>query len=84
MGKHARLSTVMGVMRDHVGEHGNARRPRPGPAIAYKTLHAALRCAQNFRQHLGTAVSALGQSCLRLLLCAPAAVKPRGRLEMRS
>ena len=77
MREHAHLSAVMGVMRDHVGEHGDARRPWPGPAIAHKTLDAALGSGQSFCQHLGTALGTLGQRRSRLLLGAPAAVKPR-------
>jgi hypothetical protein len=84
MGEHARLSAVMGIMRNHVGEHSNTRRPWAGPAIAHKTLNAASRRGQSFCQHLGAAPGTLGERRSRLLLRAPVVVKPRRQLEVRS
>jgi hypothetical protein len=84
MGEHAHLPAVMGVMRNHIGEHGNARRPWRGPAITHKTVDAASGSAQSFCEHLGTSSSTLGERRPRLLLRAPAAVKSRRQLEVRS
>ena len=84
MGEHAGLSAVMGVVRDHVGEHGNAGRPWSGPAITHETLDAAWRSGQSFCEHLGAAVGTLGERGSRLLLGAPAVVKPRRQLEVGS
>jgi len=84
MGEHGRLSAVMGVMGNHVGEHGNARRPWPGPAIAQKTLPAAPGSSQSFREHLGAAFATFGQRISCLFLGAAAALKRRWELEVWS
>jgi hypothetical protein len=51
MGQHAHLAAMMRIMRNHVGQHGSARRPRFGPTVPEKGFHPALRLAQSFRKH---------------------------------
>src|ERR1039458_1400426 len=36
MRQHAYLPTMMGVMGNHIGEHGSARRPRLRPTVPAK------------------------------------------------
>ena len=41
VGEHASLSAVMSVVGNHVGEHGDSRRPRAGPGVAAELFDAA-------------------------------------------
>ncbi len=66
MSEHAHLAAVVGLVRDHVGEHGCARRPRFSPAVAMKLFNAALR-VESLLQHLRTECGTLREGLLDLL-----------------
>ena len=43
MRQRAYLAAMVGVMHDHVGQHGGTARPGSGPAVAEELLDAARR-----------------------------------------
>ena len=83
MGQHAYLAAMMGIMHDHVGEHGGAAGPRSGPAVAAELLDATRRAVQGFCEHLRAAQRAFRQRGSCLLLRAAGAIELLWKLEMR-
>ena len=84
MSQHTDLTSVMGIMGDHVSEHGNARTPWPRPSIAEKALDAVWRSDQSFCQHLAAARGTFGKRRSSLFLSASRAVKLSRPLDVRS
>src|SRR5262249_60989789 len=78
MRQHTGLPAMMGVVRNHVCQHGCARAPRPRLAVPAKGFHAAVGPDQSFYEHFATARSAFGPGSPSLLLRAASAVE-RGR-----
>jgi hypothetical protein len=83
MGQHAYLAAMVGIMHDHVSEHGRAGRPCSGPTVAAELSHTTVRAAQGFSQHFRAKECALCQCNLRLMLRAPRAIELGGKLHMR-
>ena len=81
MRQHANLSAMMRVMRDHVGDHGNTRRPGLRPSVALEVLDLPLR-TQGFTDHLSTKPRAPGERKACLPRCASAAVELRRKRKM--
>ena len=73
--EHAYLTAVMGVMQDHVDNHGGAPGPRPGPTVSEELLDATLWAAQGFRDHFRTAQGTFPERRACLLLRAAQAIE---------
>ncbi len=85
MRKHTHLSTMVGLVRNHVAKHFDSNRPRRTPAVSAKLRDAAPNsAAERFSQHLRAAGRALGQSRTRLLRRAMSAVELWWDLQVRS
>jgi hypothetical protein len=84
MREHAYLPAMVGFVRKHVAQHFRANRPRPSPTVSAKLLDAAPTIAERFREHLGAASGALGQSRTGLLRRAVCAVELSWNLQVRS
>jgi hypothetical protein len=82
MCQHAYLSAMMSVMRDHVGEHGDTWRPRPGPSIPPEVLNSA-RGIYCLPDHFVAKVRALRQGTACLPLRAACAIKLCRKLKVR-
>src|SRR3974377_678884 len=65
----------MGVMHDHVGKHGGAPWPRPGPTVSEELLDTTLWAAQGFREHFRATQGAFPECRARLLLRAARAIE---------
>jgi hypothetical protein len=83
MGQHAYLAAMVGIVHNHVSEHGRAGRPCSGPTVAAELSHTTVRAAQGFSQHFRAKECALCQCNLRLMLRAPRAIELGGKLHMR-
>jgi hypothetical protein len=84
MREHTHLAAMVGFVRKHVAQHFHANRPRLSPAVSKKLLDAAPTSAERFREHLGAASGALGQSCAGLLRRTVRAVELWWNLQVRS
>ena len=59
MCEHADLAAMMGIMRNHVCDHGGIGRPGFRPAVAAKRFYAGLD--QGLLNHFATEGCAFGQ-----------------------
>ncbi len=84
MREHTYLPAMVGLVRKHVAQHFHANRPRPSPAVSAKRLDAAPTLAERFREHLGAASGARGQTRAGLLRRAVRAVELWWNLQVRS
>jgi hypothetical protein len=84
MREHTHLPAMVGFVRKHVAQHFHANRPRLSPAVSKKLLDAAPTTAERFREHLGAAGGALGQSRAGLLRRTARAVELWWNLQVRS
>src|SRR5215831_18428613 len=83
MGQHADLSTMVGIMRDHVSEHCSARWPRPAPTVAMEEFdRPAWR--ERLPQHFRAIPSAARERDLHLASRAAPSVKLYRQLDMGS
>src|SRR5882724_3937547 len=85
VGQHQNLTAMMGLVREHVSEHGSSGGPRWHPTVARKLYNAAIRSGrESVRQH---AQALPGASPVRggsLLHGAAARIESRRTLQMRS
>src|SRR5436309_2910089 len=82
--EHTHLSAMVGFMHKHVAQHFWANRPRRGPAVSVKLLHAALFATERLSEHLAAAGGALSQSRAGLPGRAVRAIELWRRLQVRS
>jgi len=84
MRNHADLAAMVGLVGKHVAQHFQANWPGLTPAVATKFLDAAPVPTERFREHLGAASGAFGQSDASLLWRAMRAVELGRNLQVRS
>jgi hypothetical protein len=79
--QHADLSTVMGIVRDHIRKHCRSCGPRSGPTIAPELADTAV-WPERFAKHLCAAQGTFCQCDSCLLLGTAGAVELCRQLEM--
>ncbi len=85
MRKHQDLSAMVGLVREHVGEHGGARRPNSCPASPRKTGDSAVRLRrESIGEHAEALRGALFVGSGSLFHGAAIGFERRRTLEMRS
>jgi hypothetical protein len=81
--QYADLPPVMRFVRNHVGDHRGAARPRLSPTIPPKLFHASIRVCQSFGYHFRATSGAFRQRSASLALCATHVVELHRQLKVR-
>ena len=83
MDEQADLAAMMGLVGEHVGDHGGASGPRGSPAVAVEFLDVPCWTGESFREHLRTDPGGFGERGAGLALRAAGAMEWWRKFEMR-